>query len=204
MFNRETTPHEDKDHFRLTVASTLVKRYGIQTLIEAVPLLVKDIPELMVDIIGEGEYREGLEQVARDTGVADYLNFTGFIPYEDVIATISRAHVGVAPMLADVGAPNKIFEYFALSKPTVASLQPSLQAVVDGECVMYFEPGNERELADRILELYRDPKKRAELVSNASRFYDSYQWNTMKRNYLRVYEECLADKYSDKSTKGVV
>jgi glycosyltransferase involved in cell wall biosynthesis len=183
---------EDGNHFHVVIVSTILERYGIQTLIKAVPLLLKDIPELKIDIIGDGDYLPNLERLSRRLGVTGYLNFTGFIPYESVSAYIARAYVGVAPMLDDIGAPNKIFEYFALSKATVASKLPSLTAVFDDSCILYYQPGDEAALASSILELYRDPEKRASLGCSAQAVYLRYHWPVMKHEYLRIYKQLLS------------
>jgi len=181
----------DGNHFQLVVVSSILKRYGIQTLIKAVSLLLKDIPEVKVDIVGDGEYRPRLEQMARDLGVEGYLNFTGYIPYEKVPLYIARANVCVAPMINDVGTPNKIFEYFALGKATVSSNLPGLTALFDNNYLLYFQPGNVEELAERILELYRSPDKRASLGYSAQAIYRKYRWPLMKQKYLGVYKQLL-------------
>ncbi len=130
---------EDGQHFHLVLVSTIVKRYGIQTLIKAVPLLLKDIPELKIDIIGEGEHRPDLEQLARELGVDEVFEFYRIHPLRKCPGLYSqRAHIGLAPMIEDVGAPNKIFEYFALGKATIASAQPSFKALFDESCISYF------------------------------------------------------------------
>lgn len=176
-FNIEAIPSaKDGEKFRLVVVSTLTKRYGIQIVIKAIPLLLRDIPELMVDVTGRGEYRPELENLARDLGVNAYLNFTGMIPYEDVLSCIGKAQVGIAPMIEDVGVSNKLFEYFALGTPAVASALPSLTATFDSNCVLYFRPGDEKDLAERILELHRSPEKRASLAYHGKAFYSKCQW----------------------------
>ena len=192
IFDPKSTPtSRDGNHFRLIVVSSLLKRYGVQTLVNAVPLLLKDIPNLMVDVVGDGEYRAYLEKMTRDLGVERYFNFTGYIRYEDVPFYVARAHVGVAPMIADVGAPNKIFEYFALGKPSVASALPGLTKMFTDDCVLYFQPNNERDLADRILELYRSPEKRALVGACAQTIHHKYRWSFLKRDYLETYEKLL-------------
>jgi glycosyltransferase involved in cell wall biosynthesis len=192
VFNLEpASVANNGDHFQIVVVSSILKRYGIQTLIKAVPLLIKDIPEVKIDIIGSGEYRPDLEQVARDLGVEAYLNFTGYIPYENVPPHITRAHVCVAPMIDDVGAPNKIFEYFALGKATVASNLPGIIALFDDSCVSYFQPDNEEELAAQILKLYHSPEKRAVLGCAAQALYRRYHWPLMKHEYLGVYKQLM-------------
>lgn len=192
IFNPEPLPAaKDGDHFCLIVVSTLIKRYGVQTLIKAIPLLLEDIPELTVDVVGDGEYRPDLEKLARDLGVTGYLNFTGQVPLDDVPSYIARADVALAPMIADVGHPNKLFEYFAMGKPSVASAHPGLLATFDSDCVLYFQPNDERDLAHRVLELYHSPEKRASLASHAQAFYQGCRWQFMKHEYLKVYEELL-------------
>jgi glycosyltransferase involved in cell wall biosynthesis len=181
----------DGNHFRLVVVSTLIKRYGVQTTIKAIPLLLKAIPELKVDVVGRGEYRPELEKLARDLGVEEYLNFTGFVDHDEVASYIARAHVGLAPMIDDVGVSNKLFEYFAMGTPTVASALPSLTATFSDDCVLYYRPGDEKELADRVLELYHSPEKRASMIAQAQKFYRNCQWQVMKHEYLKVYEKCL-------------
>jgi glycosyltransferase involved in cell wall biosynthesis len=182
---------EENNHFQLVVVSTVLKRYGIQTLIQAVPLLLKNISDLKVDIIGDGELRPDLEKMARNLGIEGYINFTGFIPYETVPTYVARAHVAVAPMIDDVGAPNKIFEYLALGKATVASSLPGVKAVFDDRSVLYFQPGDERDLANRILELYQSPEKRADLSHSGKTKYNQYRWPVMRDRYLRVYKQLL-------------
>lgn len=193
IINSELVPTTNNGNcFRLIVVSVIVERSGIQTLINAIPLLRDDIPMLKVDIVGEGEYHPYLERIAEDLKVKQFLNFTGWVPYEEVPSYIMQADVGVAPMIHDVGAPNKIFEYFALDKPAIASAHPGVTEVFDNDCVLYFQPGNERELASRILELYYNPQKRASLVSHAQAVYCKCRWPVTKQKYLETYRELLA------------
>jgi glycosyltransferase involved in cell wall biosynthesis len=192
VFNHEPTSFtKENNHFQMIVVSTIVKRYGIQTLIKAVPLLLKNIPELKIDIVGDGELRPDLEKMTRNMGIEEYVNFTGYLPYETVPDYIAQADVAIAPMIDDVGAPNKIFEYIAVGKATVASSLPGVKAVFDDSSVLYFRPGDEKDLADRILELYKNPGKRDALVLSAKTLYNEYRWPIMRDRYLGVYKRLL-------------
>jgi len=186
--------NDHTDYFRLVIVSSLLERYGVQTLDKATPLILEEIPSLMVDVVGEGDYQPYLEKMTRDLGIESHFNFTGYIRYENVPSYIARADIGIAPMIADVGAPNKLFEYFALGKPSIASAQFGLTEMFNDDCVLYFQPGNERELAVRILELYHSPEKRAALGSHAQAIHDKYRWSVIKQEYLKVYEKLLNER----------
>jgi glycosyltransferase involved in cell wall biosynthesis len=190
IFDSESINAKKNHHFRLVIVSTLVKRYGVQTIVKALPQIIKNIPELTVDIAGDGEFLPELQKMASELNVDKYILFKGLVPYVDIPSIIARADIGLAPMSDDVGLPNKLFEYFALGKPAIASAQPSLVSAFgrDG-AVLFFEPDNEEELAKRILELYQDPGKRASLVSLGYEFYKNYHWSKLKQDYLKVFEE---------------
>lgn len=189
VFNPNVTPiRDDGNHFHVVVVSTILKRYGIHVLINALPKLIKEIPEIHVDIIGDGDYLPVLQKRAASLGVAKYMTFTGYLPYEKVSSYVGMAEVCVAPMINDVGAPNKIFEYFAMGKAAVVSDLPGPRALVDDNCALYFSPGDEKELASKILELYASPEKRDSLGRAALACYHLYHWPLMKQEYLNVYK----------------
>jgi glycosyltransferase involved in cell wall biosynthesis len=177
------------EQFNITIVSGTLKRYGIQTMIQAIPILLKDIPELKLNIVGDGEYLPQLKDMAESLQINEFITFTGYIPYEEVPPYIARADICIAPMLDDVGTPNKILEYFAMGKATVSSEIPGLTALLNRECLLYFQPGNEEELAERIVELYRSPEKRATLGKCAGEFYHQFRWDVMKQTYLGVYQQ---------------
>jgi glycosyltransferase involved in cell wall biosynthesis len=58
--------------------------------------------------------------------------------------------------------------------------------------VRFSKPGDERELADGILELYRDPDQRARQVAEAARFNASFNWEQQKKGYFEVVDSLLA------------
>ena len=190
VFNHFSSPNSNDSHFRLITHGSLLERYNIQTLIRAVPLLKGDIPDLKVIIAGDGEYRSGLEDLAQSMGVKQYVDFTGWLPVEKVHSQIAQSHIGVVVIPAGVNPsmPNKLFEYLALGRPTVITSVPAIKAYLDDSSAMFYEPDNERDLARCILELYRNPEKRAALAAASSAIYQKYRWSVMKYEYLKVFD----------------
>jgi hypothetical protein len=56
------------------------------------------------------------------------------------------------------------------------------------DAVMYYEPGDECGLARCVLDIYQSPEKGARLAASASAIYQRYRWETMKYEYLRVFD----------------
>jgi glycosyltransferase involved in cell wall biosynthesis len=191
VFITSSSPVRDNNRFRLITHGSILERYNIQTLIKAVPLLIQEIPELEVEVVGDGEYRHQLEKLAQTLGVSDYVRFTGLVPFEQVCTHISQAHICVAviPAGANPSIPNKLFEYLALGKPTVVTSIPAITAYFDSQSLVFYEPDNEHDLARCILELYGNPEKRAKLAASGSTAYQKIRWDTMKYEYLKVIDQ---------------
>ncbi|OGO22183.1 MAG: hypothetical protein A2144_14855 [Chloroflexi bacterium RBG_16_50_9] len=179
--------------FCVITHGNLLEKYGVQTLIQAVPLLIKEIPNLKVKIVGDGEYRSSLEGQAKSLDVDKFIEFTGWVLPEEVVTHINQADVGVVSIIAKQNPmlPNKLFEYLALGKPSVVAAIPIIKHYFDDKSVMYYEPENTQDLAGCILELYRNPEKRAALAASGSAIYQKYRWSEMKYEYLKVFNKLL-------------
>src|SRR5207249_4390572 len=81
--------------------ASLVERYGIQIAIRALPHLVERWPDLIYEVLGDGEHLDALRALARQLGVQDRVRFRGFRPWQETMERIARASVGVVPVVAD-------------------------------------------------------------------------------------------------------
>lgn len=113
------------------------------------------------------------------------------MPQSEVPKYIAQADIGVVVIPAGLNPamPNKLLEYLAMGKPTIVTKIPTIKTYFDDNSVMYYEPDNEHDLARCILELYRNPEKKAALAAAGSASYQKYQWAIMKNEYLRVFDK---------------
>lgn len=173
--------------FRVMTHGSLLERYGVSTIIKAVPLLTQRIPNLEVMIVGDDEHRPVLEQLTRELGVEQFVNFTGRVPLVEVPDLISKSDVGVAAFLHDCGLAWKLFEYMAMQRPIVHSATKFTMDFCRNDEVLFFTPGDERELADRLLWLHDNPEGRMATVERANRLYERGRWSITRERYLDVY-----------------
>jgi len=181
------------DAFRLVTHGTLTKRYGIETLIEAVSIVRKEIPGVRLEIIGSGEYRQELEALTHRLHLESQVTFTGYLPsYEDVAPRLMEADVGVVALWTDFQLCNKLTEYLALGMPTITTESAALRPYLDDGEVYYVEPKNARALADAITTLYRDSARRAALAEAGHLAYlRHFTWDDAREKYLAVYRDDL-------------
>ena len=180
--------------FTIMSHGTILERYGIQTLLRATPRLLEEIPDLRILLMGQGEYQKDLEELADELGIRDKLVFPGFVPYIDMVNAIATADLGYVGITFPYMSPNKIFEFAAMGTPTVTTCIPSITDWFTTDNMTFFTPEYHEELAERILELYREPERRRELGIRSREHYRSYCWDVSSRTYLDIYSRLTSHK----------
>jgi glycosyltransferase involved in cell wall biosynthesis len=176
--------------YEIITHGSLLKRYGIQTLIEAVPFIRREIPNLKVWVVGDGEYRGDLEALAKQTGVTDCVEFTGWVKHEQVAGYIDRCQAGIVPMLYNQ-LPNKLFEYVAMGVPTVVGEVPSIRRAFADHEVLYYKTGDARQLAEGVIRIHGDPRAAAEMAARAQKTFRKYTWDIMRDVYVGIHDDVL-------------
>lgn len=98
---------------------------GLDYLLQAVQVILAELGrrDISFVLIGSGPSHESLKAMARDLGVADYVEFTGRVPDEELIAWLSTCDLCVNPdpynPFNDASVMNKILEYMSLGRPVV-------------------------------------------------------------------------------------
>ena len=186
---------QGQNSFLLVSHGSILERYGYQTIARALKLINSKTHNIRLLVVGEGEYKREIERLVKDLRLEERVKFIGYVPFDEIPMIISRADIGIVPILCKYPTlPNKLFEYIALGIPTIASALPTMKAYFHNNSVMFFEAGNEKDLARCILELYQNPAKRKLLVTNASKIYEKYRWSKMKKKYLKAYEDLTNGK----------
>lgn len=142
--------------------SRLVGRKGIDTVIRAMPLVHKKVPDAVYVVAGEGPERERLEALIQSVGIDECVQFIGRIEYDDLRAYYNCCDVFVLPAresIPDVEGFGIVFlEAAACGKPVVGANTGGIpDAVLDGKTGLLVPPDDEKALADALTRILLDP-----------------------------------------------
>jgi glycosyltransferase involved in cell wall biosynthesis len=166
---------------------------GVDVLIEALALL----PGVHGLIVGgqPGEKdRARLEALARLRGIADRVEFTGWMPPSDVSSAIARCQILALPNIRSTiseryTSPLKLFEYLGAGRVIVASDLPSVREVLtDGVDAVLVEPGQPRALAAAVERLLADGARLDRLSHAAFDAAAAYSWDARAARLEAVLE----------------
>ncbi|WP_240606058.1 glycosyltransferase [Planctomonas deserti] len=143
---------------RITFVGRVTGEKQIDVLLKAVKLLPAEL-DVKLDIVGGGDQKRNLEQLAIDLGIADNVTFTGYVSEEELRRAYTRSTLFAMPSIAELQSIATM-EAMASGLPVVAANAMALPHLVhDGENGFLFRPGDEQDLADklrRVLEMPHD------------------------------------------------
>lgn len=150
-------------HWRLLYVGRVVTQKGIETAVEALPLLPA---EASLTIVGEGDdtYRRSLERRAGDLGVSNRLRFMPMQSRERLPDVYRSADVVLHPVMWNEPWGLVPLEAMALGRLVVATgTGGSGDYLRDGENSLLFEAASASGLSDALSRLAADPDLRERL-----------------------------------------
>jgi glycosyltransferase involved in cell wall biosynthesis len=196
------------DRFLLTFVGRLEKRKGVDTLLEAMGMLLAEQPHLPLHAIivgGQPKSQEGAqmpEQEAQEHrrfqeimaryAIADRVTFTGGLPQDLLYYYYSAGDVTVIPSYYEPFGMTAV-EALACGSSVIASRVGGLKTtVVEGQVGLQFEPRNARDLAQKIAYLIEHPQVNARFRRNARPYVERhYGWRSIAERAAGVYRKVL-------------
>ena len=179
--------------FRVLTHGAIEERYGFDTIVRALAAAKEHVPGIQFRFMGAGDYLTEVLQLAASLNVRDRVNHLGFVPFEQMIEEILLADVCVVAVKASPYSvlvhTNKMYEYMALERPVIASRLDSVAAYAPGDAVLYFEPGNPADLAEKLVWAALHPDDMARRVARAREVYERLRWEREKETYLAEYRD---------------
>lgn len=132
-------PVPSPGRFRLLTIGRLAQVKGIPLLLDAVAVLRETVPDVVLDIIGDGPHRPALERRARDLGLERNVRFLGVQDQAAVRAELLETDVLVLASFAE-GLPVVLMEALASRTPVVATRIMGVPELVDDGVVGLLVP----------------------------------------------------------------
>ena len=175
----------------LLTLGRIVRRKGIQTVLEALPALTRELPDLAYVVVGDGPDRARLEELAASLGVSERVHWMGRVPDDEVLDYFNLCDVFVMPAQSDQldveGFGLVFFEASACAKPVVGARSGGVtDAVIDGETGLLVPPADPAALAYALRGLLLRPEEAAAMGARGREYVSRVgTWEGVGR---RIYD----------------
>lgn len=202
-----TSPLSEKANEDTIIIGTVKKlapKYGIDTLITAFSLLLKNLssthPEiakkLRLRIVGGGPQEKELKHLAKKLDVDKLIDFVGRVDSKDVPLELDKLDIYVALSRLDSESFGvAIIEAGAAGRPVIVSDAGGLpEVVINGKTGLIVPRENPKAACDAMRTLVLDKKLRSEMGENGKQHVSTtYDWNTCIQIMIRLYQDTIED-----------
>ncbi len=170
-------------------AARFVEWKGIDVLITAMEQVLEVEKNARLVIGGSGPMESELKDLVRKKNLEKSIDFVGNISREDMPSYFTAADVFVLPSFFDT-TPNVLLEAMACGKACVVSDLSGIKEVVENNSAVKFPIGNSSALAESILSVLKDNKKKKKLEKHALlRIKEEYSQEKAIERYIKTYSE---------------
>ncbi len=175
---------------RIGLGGRLVPVKGHRYLLEAVPRIVRDVPDARFLLAGDGPLRKELEKKCRELGINSSVFFLG--SQKDIRPFLYGVDLIVLPSLNE-GMGRILLEAQAMGKPVIGTSVGGIPEVIRGEETgLIIPPKDPEALAAAILQLLKDPGRRERMGQRAKEWVDQrFGVERMVEQAASVYEALL-------------
>lgn len=113
--------------------------------------------DIIILMIGEGQQREELEQLALQKGIVNFI-ILGLMPKIDLVSYVQHAFVSLVPLkgapILDTSSPNKFFESLAAGVPVIQNTQGWMKDFLEKHQVGFtLSPNDPHQLAECLIKM---------------------------------------------------
>jgi glycosyltransferase involved in cell wall biosynthesis len=204
------TPSHRKagDAFELLFVGRLVKRKGVDVLLNAVKRLETD-KRFHLRIVGGGPELGALKALASDLGVTGQVTFDGVVTNERIAELFRQCDALVLPAIVTETGDTEglgvvLIEAMGYGKPVIASAAGGIVDIVKNNDTGLLVPaGDAPALAAAIRQAMDNPAEMARLAERGTAFADqAFGWPAIVGQLMTVYESAMKRRTSGEIETG--
>src|SRR5690606_6807836 len=147
--------------------------------------------DIKIVLIGDGQQREELENLAKNENVTNFIRLE-LMPKHNLVAYIQHAFVSLVPLkgtpVLDTSSPNKFFESLAAGVPVIQNTQGWMKSFLNEHKVgITLDPNNSKQLAEELIRLKDNVEETTQMGKRAKEIAkDNFDKNYLAHKMLDV------------------
>ena len=167
---------------------------GVEQLLQAIVLVLKQRPQVVLEIVGGGDALEHYRSRAHDLGIAKSVIFTGEQVGSNLVDAYERSSVVVLPSTSDAEAFSIVLvEAMASGRPIIGTnIGGTPQVIEHGKNGLLVEPNDPKQLANAIEQILGDNILAQSLADYGANKAQSFSWDIQAKKYDELFQTILA------------
>jgi glycosyltransferase involved in cell wall biosynthesis len=184
----------DPNFITLFYAGGINIHRGLQVVLNAMPAILKEKPNVRLNIIGTGSYQIQLEKLVSDLNLKNFVNFLGWKNLNEISKFLAQSDIALIPHLkseqTDCSSPNKLYQYIYAQKPILTSNCDSLVRIVEetksGISYLHNSP---EDFKRALFEMLDSKNNNLDLNFGLNLIQTKYNWGVDSQRLIQLYKD---------------
>jgi phosphatidylinositol alpha-mannosyltransferase len=165
-------------------------RKGLSVLIDALPEIITEIPDIKIFVAGPGDSEDTLKEI--QPSLRSRFTFMGRISEEEKANFLASVGLYIAPNTGGESFGIILAEALAAGASVVASDIPAFDSLLGhGEYGTLFESENPQDLAVKVVSLLKDSVARKEIAQRGKNYAQAFDWDVVADKIYDVYQMAM-------------
>lgn len=145
------------------------RQHGVEVLVQAIPIVIEEVSQTRFFFVGGGRELLNIKKLAKKLKVINNCVFTDYLSCKEARRFLKKATIGIIPRKNVL--PNriittlKIYEYWASKTAVISSPLDGIKEIAsNNEDILWFQSGNAKDLAKKIILLLKDKEFKDRLI----------------------------------------
>ena len=181
----------DENNYDLVFAGSAIERKGVKYLLEAIPLIKDQFPEIKLHLLTNGYKIEEYKKLSKDLGITENVVFHGRLEKNKYLELLSNCRLLCLPTLSE-GYSWTVLDALCLGVPVVTTTECRCNDLFEnGDIGLRVKPGNSDALADAILKLFNDFELCKKFSENGFKKREEFNYGRTIPKYVELYERYI-------------
>ncbi len=181
---------------RVVFVGRLDMQKGVEYLIKAIPMVLKQYSKVHFFILGNGNLENYIKNLSSKLKINDNITFLDFIPLDKMPNFYADADIFCLPSIHE-GFPLSIAEALSMGLIIIASnIEGIPEAIKENENGFLVESRNIRELKDKLIKALNLSDSQIQKIknNNINLAQLKYSWITIIKELENIYRNCIKNK----------
>ena len=191
---KESIVKKYENNYMLFYAGGIDVLRGIDICIDALPELVKYIPNIKVVLAGEFWKNCNPIKQAEELGVGHYVEFVGWLDIQDIPSYIAASDIcfNVPRVVRDENnntIATKVYQYIVMGRPVLVGAGKMLKnLILDYNLGLSIKDGDSNDFSQQVLALYTNQDLVQSIKDNSKDMINKFSWEKTIKSLISSYE----------------
>jgi len=181
----------DENNYNIIYAGSTLERKGIKYLLEAIPSIEQEFPDVTLHLRTSGYKVEEYKKIIKEIGISKNVIFHERLEKEKYLELLSKSRVLCLPTLSE-GYGWTVLDALCLGVPVVTTTECRCNDLFENSNIgIRVTPGDSKVLAEAILKLFNDFELCKKFSQNELRKREKFDYATVIPKYVELYEKYI-------------